>query len=147
MLEMRAIVVQEQGQRAIVQPLSSGGCGHCDSEGGCGSSNLSKMFCSSKPRQFEVVNAVQAKVGDEVQVTLPDGMLLRGAMKMYVWPLLLLLLGGMLGAGIAGSDATRDVYAGVGALSGLLVGFLFARLSAGTGLAVASSVVSSRSGL
>jgi sigma-E factor negative regulatory protein RseC len=144
---MRAIVVQELGEHATVQPLSSGGCGHCDSEGGCGSSNLSKMFCSSKPRQFTVVNAVQAKVGDEVQVTLPDGMLLRGAMKMYIWPLLLLLLGGMLGAGLAGGEASRDVYAGVGALGGLLLGFLLARISSGTGLAVASSIVSSRSGL
>jgi sigma-E factor negative regulatory protein RseC len=146
MLEMRAIVIQLHGDEATVQPQSTGGCGHCDSEGGCGSSTLSKLFCSSKPRHFKVRNEAGAKVGDEVQVSIPDGVLLRGAMKMYVLPLLLLLLGGSAGVGLAGEVALRDAYAVAGATIGLLLGFILARLSPGAGRAVASSIVSSRSG-
>jgi sigma-E factor negative regulatory protein RseC len=147
MLEMRAIVIQVMGEEASVQPLSSGGCGHCDSEGGCGSGTLSKLFCSSKPRSFKVRNEAGAKVGDEVQVSIPDGVLLRGAVKMYVLPLILLLVGGVAGVGLAGGADMRDAYAATGASIGLLLGFILARLSPGVGQAVASSiVVTSRSG-
>jgi len=147
MLEMRAIVIQVMGEEASVQPLSTGGCGHCDSEGGCGSGTLTKLFCSSKPRSFIVRNEAGAKVGDEVQVSIPDGVLLRGAVKMYVLPLILLLVGGISGVGLAGTAVLRDAYAAAGASIGLLLGFFLARLSPGVGRAVASSiVVTSRSG-
>lgn len=128
MLEMRAIVIEVQGEEAFVQP-SGGGCGHCSSEGGCGSGTLSKLFCSDKPRMFKVHNHAQAKAGDEVQVSLPDGELLRGAMKLYVLPLILLLAGGISGGIVAGDVQNRDVYAVVGAGIGLLLGFLMAKLS------------------
>jgi sigma-E factor negative regulatory protein RseC len=147
MLEMRAIVIQVLGDEASVQPLGTGGCGHCDSEGGCGSGTLTKLFCSSKPRSFKVRNEAGAKVGDEVQVSIPDGVLLRGAVKMYVLPLILLLVGGISGVGLAGAAVLRDAYAAAGATIGLLLGFILARLSPGVGRAVASSiVVTSRSG-
>ncbi len=145
MIEMRAIVIQVDGRDASVQPVGTGGCGHCDSEGGCGSSTLTKVFCSSKPRQFTVRNEVSAKVGDEIQVSLPDGVLLRGAIKMYVLPLILLLVGGIAGVDMASDGAGRDAYAVAGAVIGLLLGFVLARLSPKTDLAVASSIVTSRS--
>lgn len=146
MLEMHAIVIQVQGEEASVHPLSTDGCGHCSSAGGCGSGSLAKMFCSSTPRQFTVSNDIRAKVGDEVRVSIPDGVLLRGAMKMYALPLVFLLAGGMAGAGMAGDTVTRDAYAAAGALAGLLLGFLLARLSPPSGRAVATSIVTSRSG-
>lgn len=147
MLEMRAIVIQVEGDEASVQPVGTGGCGHCSSEGGCGSGTLTKLFCSSKPRHFKVSNKARARVGDEVQVTIPDGALLRGAMKMYVLPLMLLLIGGIAGAGLAGDASPgRDAYAVTGAVIGLVLGFVLARLSPGGGQAVALSIVISRSG-
>lgn len=147
MLEMRAIVIQVEGDEASVQPVGTGGCGHCSSEGGCGSGTLTKLFCSNKPRHFKVSNKARARVGDEVQVTIPDGALLRGAMKMYVLPLMLLLIGGIAGAGLAGDAAAgRDAYAVMGAVIGLVLGFVLARLSPGGGQAVALSIVTSRSG-
>lgn len=146
MLEMRAIVIQVEGENASVHPLSTGGCGHCDSEGGCGSGTLTKLFCSNKPRHFKVRNQAHAKVGDEVQVSIPDGVLLRGAVKMYVLPLILLLVGGIAGGSFAGASAGRDAYAVAGAVVGLLLGFVLARLSPGSVEAVASSIVTPRSG-
>lgn len=146
MMEMRAIVIQVLGEDASVQPIGTGGCGHCDSEGGCGSGTLAKMFCSNKPRQFKVRNEVSAKVGDEIQVSIPDGVLLRGALKMYILPLILLLAGGIAGVGLSGETALRDAYAVAGAATGLLLGFIMARLSPRAGRAVASSIITSRSG-
>lgn len=142
MLETRAIVIHVQGNEALVEAKGGGGCGHCDSEKGCGSGKLSQLFCS-KPRQFNVHNEANAVVGDEVQITLPDGVLLRGSMLMYVVPLSLLLSGGMLGAHWATDAASRDSYAAAGSLCGLVGGFLLARWMAGRQQvkAVASQIV------
>lgn len=126
MLEMRAIVVRLQGDDVLVEAKGGGGCGHCDSEKGCGSGKLSQMFCS-KPRQFKVKNAAQAAVGDEVQVSLADGVLLRSSVLMYVLPLALLLSGGMLGTHWASDAVSRDAYAALGALAGLVGGFVLAK--------------------
>lgn len=145
MLEIRAIVIHVQGEEASVQPLGAGGCGHCNSEGGCGSGTLTKLFCSSKPRHFKVRNEAHAKIGDEVRVSLPDGVLLRGAVKMYLLPLSLLFVGGASGVNLASEAALRDPYAVAGAVAGLLLGFVLARLSPFRGgQAVASSIVTSR---
>lgn len=146
MLEMRAIVLEVKGEEASVQPVGNSGCGHCNTEGGCGSGSLSKLFCSSKPRQFTVLNQLGAKVGDEVQVSLQDGLLLRGAMKMYVVPLLLLLAGGMAGAALTETTQMRDGVAALGAVAGLLLGFAFARFTTfRAGRAVVSSIIASHS--
>jgi sigma-E factor negative regulatory protein RseC len=145
MLEMRAIIIEVQGEEASVRPLSSGGCGHCDTEGGCGSGALTKLFCSNTPRQFKVNNEIRARVGDEVQVSVPDGVLLRGAMKMYVLPLVLLLAGGIAGVALARDEASHDAYAVAGAVIGLVLGFILAKLTPGVGRAVATSIVTSRS--
>ena len=126
MLETRAIVVHVQGSEALVEATGGGGCGHCDSEKGCTSGKLSQLFCS-KPRQFKVHNEANAAVGDEVQITLPDGVLLRSTVLMYVVPLSLLLSGGMLGAHWASDAASRDGYAATGSLLGLVGGFVLAK--------------------
>jgi sigma-E factor negative regulatory protein RseC len=146
MLEMRAIVIRVEGSEASVQPIGTGGCGHCNSEGGCGSGTLTKLFCSNKPRHFKVINEAHAKAGDEVQVSIPDGALLRGAVKMYISPLVLLLAGGFAGVSLAGDAVGRDAYAVAGAVFGLLLGFVLARLSPGGGQAVAISVITSKTG-
>lgn len=145
MLETRAIIVQLQGHEAIVEAKNSGGCASCSSEGGCSSSKLSKMLCR-EPRQFRVINAAQAQVGDEVEVVLADGILLRGVTAVYLLPVALLIAGGMLGAHWADTTAARDGYAFIGALSGLLIGALAARFLTRhhRGLAVAQSVVTQK---
>ncbi len=126
MLETRAIVIHVQGNDALVEAKGGGGCGNCDSESGCGSGKLSKLFCT-KPRQFTVRNEANAAAGDEVQISLPDGVLLRSSMLMYVLPLSLLMSGGMVGSHWANDVATKDAYAALGSLLGLVAGFALAR--------------------
>lgn len=126
MLETRAIIVHVSGDEALVESKGGLGCGNCDSVQGCSSGKLSQLFCS-KPRQFKVKNVANANVGDEVQVTLPEGVLLRSSVLMYVLPLVLLLGGGMSGVLWAGEATNRDGYALAGALFGLVTGFLLAK--------------------
>lgn len=129
MLETRAIIVRLDGAEAVVEAMQGGGCGHCDSKNGCGGGKLSALFCT-QPRRFRVHNGIDARVGDEVQVSVADGALLRSALIMYMLPLALLLLGATLGASLADGVSRRDAYAVIGALFGLAAGFALARLSA-----------------
>ena len=124
MLETRAIVVQKDSQFTLVEASGAGGCSVCEGKG-CGSSKVGQLFCS-KPRQFKVENHVNAEVGDEVIVSIVEGTVLRGISLFYLLPLALMFAGAVLGGGwIAGEQ--RDGYATLGALSGLLIGFLLAK--------------------
>lgn len=126
MLETRAFVVKVYGNEALVEAIGEGGCGQCSSEKGCGSNKLTQLFCS-KPRQFKVSNEAHAAVGDEVKVTLADGVLLRSSILMYVMPLVLLFSGGALGAYCSYDAASRDGFAAIGSLLGLGGGFVLAK--------------------
>lgn len=122
---MRAIVLSLHGGEAEIVPVGGNGCGHCASGNGCGSGKLSQLFCSSQPRSFRVANAAHARVGDEVAVGLPDGVLLRNSMLMYLLPLVLMLGGALLASGI--DTGVRDVAALLGAAIGLATGFFIVR--------------------
>jgi len=126
MLETKAIVIQRQGNEALVEAIQGGGCGHCDSEKGCGSGKLSQLFCS-EPRRFRVRNNANAQVGDMVQVVLGDGLLLRGALLMYILPLLLLMIGAAAGTQLSSEERVGEVYSAIGGLVGLISGFLIVK--------------------
>ena len=128
MLETRAIVVRLDGTDAIVESRPEGGCGHCDNRQSCGSGKLSQLFLTA-PRRFRVRNAIEAHIGEEVQVAVADGALLRSALVMYFLPLLLLLAGGMLGGHWAPDAASSDAWSAVGGGFGLAVGFLLIKRS------------------
>lgn len=131
MLETRAVVMQVDGQHAFVQASQANSCGQCSGKG-CGAGKLSQLFCS-KPRQFQVDNPVNAVVGDEVIVAVAEGAVLRGIGLVYLLPLLLLLAGATLGSLLATQAEQRDMYAALGALSGLVVGFIFAKWTSSRG--------------
>lgn len=125
MLETRAIVVQIDGQHAMVQANQGNGCGQCNGKG-CGTGKLSQLFCST-PRQFQVDNPINATVGDEVIVSVMDGAVLRGIGLVYLLPLALLMAGAMLGSLNAVQDGQRDGFAAAGALIGLIGGYVLSR--------------------
>jgi sigma-E factor negative regulatory protein RseC len=129
MLETRAIVIRTEGSDAIVEAAHGGGCGACGGSQGCGSGKLAEALCV-RPRQFRARNEIGAHAGDEVQVAVADGALLRGALTLYGLPLLLLFIGAISGAHWAGAGAARDAAAASGAAAGLLAGFGLAAILA-----------------
>lgn len=126
MLETRAIVVQKDNDFTLVEASGASGCSVCEGKG-CGSSKVNQLFCS-RPRQFKVDNRINADVGDEVIVAIVEGTVLRGISLVYLLPLVLMFAGATLGGGwIDGGQ--RDGFAALGALSGLIVGFVLAKWS------------------
>ena len=132
MIETQAVVVQAEECVAYVEAQFSSGCSSCSSDKGCASLTLSKIF-NAKPRQYRVLNLIDAKVGDVVVIGLQEGALLKGAISVYLLPLALLLAGALAGY-YAGPDTASDAYPVVGALLGMMVGvawlkFFTARIS------------------
>jgi len=125
MLETRAVIVQIEGQYAFVQASQANGCEQCNGKG-CGAGKLSQLFCS-KPRQFQVDNSINASVGDEVIVSVAEGSVLRGISVVYLLPLLLLVMGAMLGNTWVEQPGQSDGYAAAGAMLGLAAGFVIAK--------------------
>ncbi len=123
-LETRAIVVETDGQVALVKSDQADGCEQCAGKG-CGAGKLSQLFCS-KPRRFQVKNPINAGVGDEVIVSVAEGAVTRGIGLVYIMPLTLLMLGATLGS-ILSQSGPSDIYAAAGALTGLVAGFAIAK--------------------
>lgn len=125
MLETRATVVRLDGDDALVETDHVSGCEQCNGKG-CSSSRLGQLFCT-RPRQFQVKNSINAKVGDDVVVAVAEGVVLRGIGLAYLLPLLLLLAGATLGSVSAGSIEQQDGYALTGAMLGLVAGLFIAK--------------------
>lgn len=125
MLETRARIIKIDGEKALIQADPGLGCEQCKGKG-CGSSKLGQLFCST-PRQFQVENSIHAKLGDDVVVAVAEGVVLRGIGLVYVLPLLLMLVGALLGSVSISDAGQHDGYAVIGALLGLLIGFVLAK--------------------
>ena len=102
MLEERGIVVAvaENGQVSVVTQRQSA-CGSCQSETSCGTNLLAD---SSKQQQTIVVNANghHLAINDVVLLVVADSVIWQGMLLLYVWPLMALIVGGVLGQVVAG---------------------------------------------
>lgn len=111
--ESKGLVVAIEAGDVWVQ-LASGGCGRCHEPGGCGGQSLTQMLGPEK--KYRVANLIGAQVGDRVVLLLDSGVVRQAAWLAYGLPLLLCLLGAVIGQFLSG-----DGLAFVGALLGLFV--------------------------
>lgn len=123
MLESTAIVVRVAPGEALVETQAPGSCGgaNCGTQG-CGAAVLVRMF-SQRPRAFAAANPIDARVGERVVVGLAEETFLRSSMLAYLAPLAAVLFGAVLGQLVTPPGASVDLYAGGGALLGLVAGF------------------------
>jgi sigma-E factor negative regulatory protein RseC len=124
MLETRATVLRVEGSDAFVQSSTSG-CSNCQGKG-CSTAKLSKLF-SNCEREFRARNPIAAQPGEEVVIGVRDGAVWQGIVRVYLWPLALFFVGAWLGGHLSSSLVQADIYAAIGAVTGLLAGFVWAR--------------------
>lgn len=100
MIEETGQVVACEGRFAWVETHRASTCGSCAANKGCGTATLAKVLGQRRTRT-RVLNDLPARVGDEVVIGLPEQALVRGALAVYLVPLLGLLGGGLFGAYLA----------------------------------------------
>lgn len=126
MIYTQAVVIRIEGKEAVVKSLATGGCGQCNSAGGCGSGKVSQLL-AGKPREFRARNNVGAKAGDRVQISLQEGVLLNGTLLVYLLPLLLMFSGAISGMQLSADENVADLSAALGGMAGLVLGFIAVR--------------------
>ena len=96
MLEETAQVVRINGNEVWVETQRRSSCSSCSAEKGCGTAILSKVL-GNRRNVVRVLSAMPLRVGDRVVIGIREQALVRGSLAVYAVPILLLLLGGLIG--------------------------------------------------
>ncbi len=115
MIEQTATVVRTEGPLAWVEAERESSCGQCAARKGCGTAVLANVL-GRRSARMRALNPVEARPGERVVIGLEEGALLRGALAVYLLPLLTLIGGAMLGAPYGDGAAVA------GGLGGFLLG-------------------------
>jgi sigma-E factor negative regulatory protein RseC len=124
MIETRVKVVGRHGGGLLVQSAEQSGCGGCGSRSVCGVSGLARHFAGGR-KPIAISCGAEVRVGEELQLQMSEGDLLRAGMMAYLLPSVFALLG----AGTAAACAAGDGGAVLGAMAGVVVGLLLGRVS------------------
>ena len=138
-MEQDVIVVDVMNSDALVSGRRASACGQCAGKSACGTlGSWTERFS-----EMRVANPVGAKVGDEVVVRVPDGVLLHVAMRLYGVPMLGFFMMGFLVRYLAFRfDAVSpELWAAGGALAGMIAAFVWLRRTSDTQTSSGASIV------
>jgi len=121
-------VVAVENDSLWVETIRQSTCGSCAAQQGCGHSLLNRIG-DGKRNYVRVLGSTQAvgacAVDDQVRISIPDQVILRGSLVVYVLPLTSMLA---LASGAAAVwPLSPDLAAAGGAGAGLLLGFALVR--------------------
>jgi sigma-E factor negative regulatory protein RseC len=91
----QGIVTKTDSSGAWVKTVKSSACEGCSARGSCHS------LGSSNDMEVKAINEVGAKVGDRIVLSLETSSLLKASFLLYVFPILLLIIGALIGQEIA----------------------------------------------
>jgi len=94
MLRERGIVEKSSPEKAVVRIEQSSSCATCESRGSCHAQNDKKFL-------VEVGNDLGAKEGDEVEISMPSGSVIKASLAVYALPVLGLIIGAVSGGALA----------------------------------------------
>ncbi len=95
MIEQQGKVIDVRDESASVRIGAVAGCPACDAGKGCGAGVFGKLL-NRKSSTVILENEVQAQPGQLVSIGIPEGVYLRLLFTLYLFPLVL----GLVGAGI-----------------------------------------------
>lgn len=127
MIETPATVVDLGPGVAWVETVRQSACGKCGSAASCGTSVVSKLFGASRSR-LRIEDAQGLRLGEQVVIGIPDGILVRASFVAYLLPLLFLIAA----AGLATRLGAGEGIVALIGLAGLGIGlWLSGRLTGG----------------
>jgi sigma-E factor negative regulatory protein RseC len=132
MLTEEGVVKELKGERARVTTQRGAACADCGTRHAC------KALGGSDEAEITALNRAEARVGDVVELVLPEKALLWASVMVYLLPIVCLLIGAVLGnAYHREMGLSADGASAIGALCGLAVGlsgtWLASRRAARTG--------------
>lgn len=134
--------IDSEHNQVWVQTQAKTACGHCAQSTSCTSGVLARFFTRRQP-PLVLDKPANAHIGQQVDLVLPAGALLKGTVLLYLLPLLCMIVLSMLAHLSAQhfhfNDILSDVFSLIFAVLGLWFGFIIARykiLASQFGLAI-----------
>ena len=132
MLTETARVVAIEPESLWVETIRKSTCGTCVAQKGCGHGLLNRLGDGKRGYvrvlQSQQLAAADCRVDDQVLIAIPEEIILRGSLIVYMLPLVSMLLFAVLATSLFSSR--HDGIALAGAFMGLLLGFFAVRLHA-----------------
>lgn len=127
MVEQEARVITIEGDQLMLEAETRSSCNACEVKSGCGTSVLAK-WVGRKFTRFQVKNTVDARVGDQVVVGLPESALVSGSVTIYLLPLLAMIAAAVVADMMLAADVVRrDPVIALAGLAGFVVALLGCR--------------------
>jgi sigma-E factor negative regulatory protein RseC len=122
LLESAHVIAVEEGS-VWVETIRQSSCGTCAAQKGCGHGILNKIS-SSRRNYLQVfsgkLKASHCSVDDHVRISIPEQVIIRGSLVVYMVPLVLMLLGAAAATTFFGGNS--DLLALLGAVTGFALG-------------------------
>jgi sigma-E factor negative regulatory protein RseC len=120
------IVVSKVNHSVMVETIQKTACDSCAAQPGCGHSVLSKLTGNSVRIRVLMgeFNANEIIIGQSVTIGIPDHVVVKGSLFVYLVP----LLGSLMGAWAMGffyKSVALDLMSIMGAAIGLIIGGIF----------------------
>lgn len=116
-------VVARDDDGLWVETIRRSTCGSCAAQKGCGHGLMNKIGDGRRSYVRVLpgkVSIEECLVDDEVRIALPEDVLLRGSLVVYIMPLVAMLLGALCAAQF--STSRPDLLAAAGAVAGFCLG-------------------------
>jgi sigma-E factor negative regulatory protein RseC len=117
-------VVSTDNGKILIEADTQSSCGGCKSRSVCGVSGLGKYFSNTR-KAIEVQCDNDVRAGDELQLSMDEGDLLKAGLLAYLLPSVLALVG----AAVAAAYGLGDIGAVLGAAAGVAIGLLIGRVT------------------
>ncbi|VAW61658.1 hypothetical protein MNBD_GAMMA08-1349 [hydrothermal vent metagenome] len=122
MIEETALVLETRHNRVLLQTQRKSACQSCSVKSGCGTSVLAKVV-GRRSSEFTVENTLGARVGEQVIVAVDENALVQGSVLIYLFPLLAMLLSGLLAEQFFATEFITIIFS----FAGLLISMIGAR--------------------
>ena len=125
MIEETGRVVAVENGAVWVETLRKSTCQSCAAKPGCGHSLIERDRAGARAQIRALAVGYRLRLDDQVVLGIPEGALLKGAVMVYLLPLVLLFVGALLGTALSAGLA-YDLAAPTG-VAGLLLGLMINR--------------------
>ena len=123
MIEEKARIVDVEPGFAWVETQRQSSCGQCAAKAGCGTSVIAKVV-GNRMARLRALNPHSLKAGQEVVVGIAEHSFLRGALLVYLLPLLAMFVAAVFPSLIG---IPSDLVSVLSGLAGLAAGLLWLR--------------------
>lgn len=122
MIKEVGTVVNTDGQLAEIEIIRTSACSACKAKAACGHHAIAQVSSKNRLRVF-AKDVFDSKVGQQVEVGIPETTLLMASVLMYFVPILGLVAGAMLSKVFTDQAAVAAAFG----VTGLVLGLIFAR--------------------